>query len=142
MPGCLDSGHQELPNLEAMTSHHHLITPPSPHLKPESDLTCGNTSSNPAAHQTKSTALPGSVHVDFLHRLVGSDPGYFSCQKLNFTFSLNLNLKSVSTIKMTPDCRESHLPLQAGHDAAVQGGQTFVPRHGDQGAQLRSCDCM
>ena len=49
------------------------------HLKPESDLTCGNTSSNPAAHQTKSTALPRVVHVDFLHRLVGSDPGHFSC---------------------------------------------------------------
>ena len=115
-----------------MTNLYNLITPPSPHLKPESDLTCGNTSSNPASHQTKSTALPGVVHVDFLHRLVGSDPGHFSCKKLTFTFSLNLNLKSVSRWHLIAEkaiclCKPGTMPLYKAVRPSFLATETKVP---------------
>merc|ERR1719432_138743 len=69
---------------------------------------CSNTSSNPTPHKTKSASLPRIVDIHSLHRFVRSNP----------------------------DGRESHLPLQAGHNPTVQGGRPLVPHYRDQSSQL------
>ena len=43
----------------------------------------------------------------------------------------------VVIIIIRPDGRESHLPLQAGHNPTVQGGSPLVPHYRDQSSQLR-----
>ena len=43
----------------------------------------------------------------------------------------------VVIIIIRPDGRESHLPLQAGHNPTVQGGRPLVPHYRDQSSQLR-----
>ena len=137
LPGCLNSGHQDLPNLEAMTNLYNLTTPPTTHLKPESDLTCGNTSSNPAAHQTKSTALPRVLHVDFLHRLVGSDPGHFSCwlstlRVVERSFSLYIGMQSNQSWHLMAEkaiclCKPGTMPLYKAVRPSFLATETKVP---------------